>query len=236
MASGGKMEVETPMANTQTWKKRKFSTAFTKPVAKNGKIDPDALNKKLAAMQKQMKTLSKDQAEIRYKDVVATTQTVSTSGAFSLLNGMTTGDIDGTHEGSASNMKSVQETIAFTVADASNIIRRIILWDKEPKGAAPTLAEVLQDAVTQPTYSPRNWINRDRFQFLKDDLFILNTTNSVVSSKLYLKMKGKKTIYATSAIDITGIASGALYALLVSDSNVSTHPGYNAYWRVVYNA
>lgn len=227
------MEIESGSGNSTTFqsKKRKYS-AYAKPVAKNGKIDADALNKKLISLQKQIKTVS-GVDEVRFKSTSGAS-TLSSTGVIVLLNGMSEGDSEGTREGVSITLKSYTEHLQFITADATNVMRRILVWDKQTNGAAPALSDILEDSTTLPLLSPKKWENRKRFQFLKDDILNVSTYTPQLLSKLYLKLKGKKTNYLSNVNTSAGITSGGLYLVMFSDSGAATHPAYNYFVRMTY--
>lgn len=235
MATEGSMEIESGAGNKSTFKRRKYNGPQNKPVAKNGKVDGEALNKKIASLQKQITSVS-GVDEVRYKTSALSGSLDNVIGVVGLLNGMVQGDGENQREGDTIICKTLDERLQFEASDASNCIRRIIVWDRQTNGAGPVLADILEDPFTIPYLSPKKWENRKRFQFLKDDYFNVSSPyQPVLLSKMHLELKNRRTHYIANDSSNVGMGSGSLYVVLMSDSAALNHPTFDYYYRLTYN-
>jgi len=117
----------------------------------------------------------------------------------------------------------------------------LLVWDKQPSGdAIPTVTEILghttQDgSETSGAYDAIRYDSMDRFQIIKDKIYVINPQAGVINSTgdpisfqfavpidLYKKLN-KDTNYSGESTPqtIADINSGALYLFFVSDSNDS---------------
>jgi len=164
-----------------------------------------------------------------------------------LLNGIQTGTAFYNRIGSRVEMKNLQ--IKGNVEAGANnndgaLLRFLIIYDRQPTGALPTVADILQDrsqAGTSNTTgsSSINLDNRDRFSIIRDMCFespvttITGGTASFTTSMSgnsrdlaineFIKLKGLGTHFKSTAnpATISDIATGALYAMFVTNGNDS---------------
>jgi len=143
--------------------------------------------------------------------------------------------------------KSVQIKLSIYPGDSadehSHPIRVLLVWDKSPNGVAPARNDILNSAVyeTGEMYvatdevgawaSFKSLRNADRFEILRDYTFqtptlkagnyVASTTSEWKFLDWYVPLKGRETTYASSAQGIGSIATGALYLLIMSDSQLT---------------
>jgi hypothetical protein len=165
-----------------------------------------------------------------------------------LLNAISQGTDGNDRTGRQVSNDSLELNLRFDVDPSSlqdDLVRIIVVRDKEARGAAPTLADVLAYTTT-PDYtlvSPYNFDNvPSRFKIYCDETVLLPnrtspTTTTSNLTKVIWKRKfklGFKTHYFnTSAGNITDIDSDSVYVFLAS----STVTKVSSYWigsRVVF--
>lgn len=169
----------------------------------------------------------------------------NTASNIILLNGIQAGTGFYNRVGSRVEMKNLQmngfigPAAAATAANPS-MLRILIVYDRQPKGALPTISDILQDRNQVGTaltggLSHVNLDNRDRFIILRDLRWYTPTvTAGVVSGvssgvgepwtwSMFLKLKGLGTHYNSTAdpCTIANISTGALYACFVTETNDS---------------
>lgn len=183
-------------------------------------------------------------------DVNKTALTFDSTGNFLLLNAPVTGAGEYQRVGRKISMQSVSGRISiFATAPATagaDFIRLVLFYDRQPNGAAPVLADVLQSVdntgtTTSTSMSNLNINNADRFKILRDWYWGIpqagTGTNAELArtfaagpcaDKFFVSLKGMETHFnGNSAGTIGDIATGSLYLLAVGlQSNA------NASWRV----
>lgn len=162
-----------------------------------------------------------------------------------LLNGIQTGSGFFNRIGSRIEMKNLQingflfPTAAATSTTPANL-RLLIVYDRQPTGALPVISDILQDrdqtgTATTGGLSHINLDNRDRFSILRDVRWAMPTnTTGVVSGvssgvgeewtiNIFLPLKEMGVHFKSSSnpTTIADIATGALYACFVTETNDS---------------
>ena len=113
--------------------------------------------------------------------------------------------------------------------------RLLVVYDKQPNGALPTYATVMQTrdnagAATNTAFSDPNFDNKERFTILRDTTFVLpSVTNTVgvltnvgfdqgtkndiniFNVDMYIKLKGLHTSYTGATAGIADISTGSLF-------------------------
>lgn len=115
-----------------------------------------------------------------------------------------------------------KESGAGTAASGPQLLRMILLVDKQPNGVAATTTEVLKQATS---VSQLNLNNRERFQVIKDKTFILDpfdlstlTFNRLISPvKVYKKLNIPVIFNASSTGNISDINTNALYMMWIGN-------------------
>lgn len=187
------------------------------------KIDLQKQDRKIVRIAKTVRTLRKG-TEVKRADSELLGQSVSTTGVFTLLNGVAQGDDVINRDGNRIYMLNMEMSFEILIADTFNKVRFIVFYDKQPNGAAPSASDILQDPGNYPITSRYNYDNRQRFKFLYDRVFIVDVDQPTITvGKKWLKLK-KDTLYSGSGNTITAIKTGSIYLFLISDSNASTHP------------
>jgi len=187
-------------------------------------------------------------AEIKAIDLPETTYVFRDPNSASsvwLLNGVQTGAGFFNRVGSRIEMKNLQINgflgpNTSSTGTTPSLLRLLIVYDRQPTGAMPVISDILQDrdqtgAATNGGLSHINLDNRDRFSILREIRWAVPTTTGGVITgvssgvgepwtlNLYLKLKGLGTHYksSTNPSTIADIATGALYACFVTETNDS---------------
>lgn len=173
-----------------------------------------------------------------------------------LMNGVQTGAAFYNRVGSRIEMKSIhlRGYIYNAATSITTNLRLIVVYDRQPTGALPTIADLLQSrdqtgATTTVGDSEINLDNRDRFLIVRDKQYYappVTNTAGVLSNgpsfpstdqewdvNEFIKLKGLGTHFKSSSnpTAIADISTGALYCFFVatqSDSCWAT----NIMWRL----
>jgi len=186
----------------------------------------------------------KKSAEIKAIDLYNFTVPMSTTTAFFLLNGVSSGAGFYNRVGSKIAMTSVHVygPVVATKDNANNdYCRVLIVYDRQANGAEPILADILAQtrydgAQTTTPFSAANLNNRDRFLILKDYRLNLNAVSGGfelgpidpvhVHSQIncFLKLGNLVTQYkaSTSPPAIGDISTGALWLVTVGTRDAAT--------------
>lgn len=171
--------------------------------------------------------------DIRYQDNNIPAQAVSTSGVFFLFNGMATGDQNGNRDGTTITTQQIEVRGTVTVADTVNVVRIILLYDKQSDTAAPSISTLL--STTGDPRANYNWIHRNRYKILADRMICLSAQGPAMAKFHIRYYKKLRTYYElTNNADITDISKGSIYLFAISDSGTVSHPTLDANWRIVY--
>lgn len=164
------------------------------------------------------------------KDTVNNDVAVNTTGQFILLNGCTPGDLIDSRHGQ--HIKMLTNLIKFdcfpdTTVPQSQVIRCMLIWDRQSNAAAPTVTDVLKTATVE------SMINLDgawRFKILKDqnvNLQVLAGAGNGTTDNFHVQIKhykwftrlGLPTVFnAGTAGNEADIESGALYFLALGSN------------------
>jgi len=179
------------------------------------------------------------------------------AGVVSLLNGVQTGTGFFNRIGSRIEMRSlkIRGFIYYASTTIQDQCRMIIVYDRQPTQTLPAPTVILQTRdqignATNPGSSEINLDNRDRFQILRDYQVhipsctvaagVLTNGPSYSDQKMqvdiYLKLKSLTTHFNSTSnpATIANIATGALYAMFISDTQDAT-VGFNGQFRLRYS-
>lgn len=155
--------------------------------------------------------------------VVSTSYNVTTSASIILLNGIAAGDDSDQRDGRRVTLDSVSIRgdlfyAVTTSAHPADMVRMMLVYDKQANGAAPAITDILINANADSHY---NQNNMGRFEVLWDQVWTLpqvpaSTTSSVLFPKIKAtKRVGRATQYSGTGNTVASIASGALYLVWV---------------------
>lgn len=139
----------------------------------------------------------------------------------------------------------IRGRIALAASDANALIdapsqlgRIILLWDKQPNGALPSVSDILTSATATAQF---NINSRDRFKILKDKQWAFGYYNRSTTAtqtyavadnvcfpiKIYKKLN-LETIFNGSAGTIADISSGSLVLFFIGTEASGTNQGAQA--------
>lgn len=120
--------------------------------------------------------------------------------------------------------------VATTAASSGNVMRMVVVWDKQPSGAAiPTYDTIFGRTIQDGTESCSfldglRYDNTDRFSVLRDETFYANpqtalftgTTNTnfdVYPFDIFIPLKDRETVFLgqSAPMTIADISTGAIY-------------------------
>lgn len=184
--------------------------------------------------------------------VGAVLTTTNTNGDFVVLNLIQQGTGSWNRVGRKTHLKSVRVRGIFSLtltaaalAEASSVLRMVLVWDKQPSGAAIPAWDVIfgntdqTGAETSTMLANPRFDNMDRFRVLLDRQYhpnSLNITNATTTGGVrqmcideFLKLPRLESVYSgqSNPMTIADVSSGALY-IAFRQSN-STYGG----WSVV---
>lgn len=173
------------------------------------------------------------QRESGYVDLALASYGLDTTGSVTLLATVAQGAGVTQRVGKKIMLKSLQcrGTMNARTAAVANDIAFMIVYDKRPTGALPTITDIL---VTANSSAFNNDANSGRFRILKrvDDVLIGNTTTPATGQEekdasFYLDLKGLPTVFKAAATGAIGdIEEGALYLVTVGDNAAGTSAAY----------
>lgn len=190
--------------------------------------------------------------ELKCIDTPYSGQFFTLAGTFSLLNPIVVGSEIYQRNGRKVYMKSVhiRGVVTNAVTSQQDVARIMVVYDSQPSGATPTLAQLLSDSTAAQATSGLSHINlanRERFKILRDHQIMLpSVTNTAgvltngpvvldpirntLNYETFIPLKGLETVYNNvNGGTIADIASGALFVLLVSST-------YNNQWSYGFSA
>lgn len=180
---------------------------------------------------------------------VAGVWTLNTTATITALNLITSGSASWQRVGRKVHLKSVHirgyVNIGNPVAQ-EDYGRMMVVYDKQPNGALPTIQDILLDQINSGTdvslsqrLSGINLNNRDRFEILRDQQFWLPPTANTsftlapgvafpMTIKMFIDLKGRETTYrADSSPGVIGDISTGSLLLITFGNYASGTEGYN---------
>lgn len=195
-------------------------------------------------------------AEIKTIDTLPLLKSISTTAVFTLLNGVQEGAGFNNRVGRKIMMRSVRITgnVFFEGGGAGNssndYVRIMIVYDRQPNGAVPAIADILASQNDTTTVDSTAWANlnmnnAERFYVIRDKRIALQnfnggalsagTVNSTLQTltesstniDMFVKLKGLETHFKSSSNPavVADIASGSLY-LITYGINSAANAGW----------
>lgn len=173
---------------------------------------------KVAKLEKQLKL---QEGEWKYIDTIQLATASVSAGALTLINGCTQGDGPSNREGTQIFIKSIQVRLRseFNALDASaGPMRFVIIQDKQPNGAAPTVGNIYSTATAGVIDALRNLDNRKRFKILADRTYVMSQNGTPgFQDDIYLKKPITVQYNSGNAGVVSDISSNSVYILVASD-------------------
>lgn len=189
--------------------------------------------------------------ELKYNDVGYSSPggvfsvNASGTGSFALLNGITQGTDNTQRIGRLVHIRKIffSGYIDSKLATLPMSVRLVVVYDRQTNGAAFNITDLYDTfGGNVTTSSMRNLDNRDRFLVLKDKRWSCNTllpspsnvAHTVFPVTIVMKKVMLPTLYNNVTGGIADIASGSIFALLLTDpfAGVVNTPLLNGLWRV----
>lgn len=182
--------------------------------------------------------------EIKYVDNAATDDNFQLVGGtpWILINGVVQGAGNNQRIGNKIALKALRMKgqILNLATAVQTYGRLLVIYDKQPNGALPTYASVMQTrdsagAATNTAFSDPNFDNKERFTILRDTTIVFpSVTNTVgvltnvgfdqqakndiniFNVDMYIKLKGLHTAYTGATAGIADISTGSLlFAVMI---------------------
>lgn len=152
-----------------------------------------------------------------------------------LLNGIATGGSPNQRQGRSVQMKSIQVRLAtITTNPQPHTFRVLVVYDKQTNAALPTVAAVLESAVSSE--SPMNLSNGKRFIVLMD--YMTNPTGLtgaiIMDPMQYRKINLPIEFNLGLGATIGDITTGGIYVLITSNQLNAELPRVSFYSRIRY--
>lgn len=206
----------------------------SKPMQKK-KVTNKALSKRITRLE--------HAGELKHVVRAVAQGTVSATGDYYLLNGISTGDDHDNRVGQEVCAKylNLQMHLLNPAAGTAAVKFRILLvWDKQANGAAPQLLTsisddaVLDDSTTnlvgQDWLSPHNYAASERYVILMDKSYSLNpTTDTKITNHVFKKsfnLHGAICKYTGTSSAVTDIVSRSLGILIYRDGSATCTFGF----------
>lgn len=189
--------------------------------------------------------------EVKCCDVNATQNLLSTTAVVTLLNGIAEGSSFFNRIGRRITMKSICVeghivNSGVESGDALDYIRILLVYDRQPNGAVPSLADVITNVnqagtgETNPFGFP-NYTNLDRFRILRDyrlgmfdtgnaaglteaNSAVVNQTEPTQRIKFFVNLKDAETRYGLTTGVIGAINSGSLLLVMAGSQAAADAP------------
>lgn len=170
-----------------------------------------------------------------YVDVTAAAYALDTTGSVTLLNTVAQGAAVTQRVGKKIVMKGLQcrGNVANNSTAILNDVAYMIVYDKRPTGALPTITDIL---VSASAFSMNNDANAGRFSILKrcDHVVVGNnsltgavanalTERTTLDADWWLDLKSREVVYKAAGTGAIGdIEQGALYLVTIGNNAAGT--------------
>jgi len=152
------------------------------------------------------------------KKFIDSTQAIAAlaGSAILLMNGVAIGDDYNNRNGREIKMKSIyMRMTGANLVDQESSIRVMLVYDKQPNGAAPAITDILTSADVN---APNNLNNKERFITISDKVY----TASTAAKRSWICKKYKRldtsVQYSGTGATIASIATGAVWLILIPQS------------------
>jgi len=192
----------------------------------------------------QVRAIVRVAQEFKFFDSKEFAQSATTTPTQLAISAVPQGSTDSTRDGDQINLQSLWlkfETYLQGTGGTNDFTDqvRLVVYRYHPMSSAthPVPADVLQDlSVAQSaTMTPYTWDNRKDYTVLIDETWNLSGNGpSDFGKTFHLKWKTPG-IPAHFSAGSTTLQTNGIFALIMSDSLVATHPQFNLWSRVVYS-
>lgn len=196
------------------------------------------------AQLQQVRNLMAIAQEPKFFDTKVYATAVSMTGVQYALSAIPQGSTDSTRDGDQINLKRLRIKMEIYqqgsggTNDFTNQVRILVVrWIPMSTGAAPVLANVLQDsasAAQSATMSDYNWDLRRQYVIEYDETVNLSNAGNADQSLFFEKIWRTPGLPANFSAGSTTLQSNGLFIFIISDSLLATHPVINLYARLEY--
>jgi hypothetical protein len=192
----------------------------------------------------QVRSMLRVAQEFKFFDAKEYAQSATTTPTQLAISAVPQGSTDSTRDGDQINLQSLWIKFECYLQgtggtnDFTDQIRLMVYrYHPMSTGAAPVPATVLQDlSVAQSaTMTPTTWDNRKDFTVLIDETFNLSGNGPSDIGRVFKLNWKTPGIPAHFSAGSTTLQTNGLFAMIMSDSLVATHPQFNFYSRLVYS-
>lgn len=176
--------------------------------------------------------------EQKYVDELLNAAAVSNTGTFKDMPAMTRGTAVSERMGDQIKMTSMyyKYNVSLGTAATINILRLMVIIDKQPNGARPLPGDILQNTGTNLIcISPYNLANNKRFIILHDEQMSLvaSATSQSITGSFYKELDYHTRYNTGNTGNVADIETNNLLVYIVSNqTSVSSQPTINIYSRL----
>lgn len=151
------------------------------------------------------------------------------AGIVTSLNTIGQGDTNITRNGDSIKPLFISCRGQLAVGSDDNIVRVMLVLDKQNRGAAPAVTDILESAHPM---SHQNMDNMRRFVILEDKLFRLETNVEKQPFELKKNFTNLHLYYSDGDADAAALKDNALFSVFIADTDPGTDPQVYAIWRL----
>lgn len=201
---------------------------------KRPKRSPRRAKAPRSVKQAKINSLVKNSEVHLYQTAISQSITDISEQILSLTEAIGQGDTQYSRQGKKITGLSLHYNLKFIYGDTTNVVRFMLLVDKQANAAVkPTNDVLLPITGTQDPLQMRNPATRKRYRVLLDR--VLNLSSAGIPQSVQrgiIKLKNLPIDYADSTT--TYAEKNNLYAVFISDSGAATHPAVEGYFRLYF--
>jgi len=174
--------------------------------------------------------------ELKYCETDINSAGVGTTPVIAYVSDIDQGDTHTTRTGDNVIVKSVQLNGVITnTASTGDVIRVVLVRDKENTGADPAWGDVFQSSGA--VFAMKDWLNKSRFSIVSDGMYSLNNTGKApIAFKKYIKIRKMfKTRYSGSGGAGTADARENAYFVLIQGFDNTNKSAIQMTARLVFD-
>jgi len=189
----------------------------------------------LRSLQEKVTKITKALRSERLQIVNYNSQATSSVGAVNYLSNIGQGDGANQRHGNDVYVTGIEGLWSVVGADATNVVRMMIIQDANSGGAVPLVGDIFETASNP--HSAINNLSQSRFKVLWDKFLGLSygTGEGVRTGSIDLRFSPPIHVsYYTTGATTAGAAVNSLWLVTISDSGAATHPTTNVYTSTMY--
>ncbi len=174
--------------------------------------------------------------EYKFLTVIGQAQAITDTASNTNLTLLVQGDTTNTRDGSQVKFTSIRFSYFLKVNASSlnNLVRVMLVHDKQTNGAQASATDVLQDATPiDAITSAYNIDNVSRFHILYDKVHALSNGGTSAIHRTIHKKLNLKVRYDGNAGDVTDLSQDSIFLILVADQ-VTNDPTISFQIRLRY--